>query len=130
MNGQLTLTIILRVIISVGVQSHTLILMKLLQKLRNELRIMVRYDRNWYTMVSNNLAYIHIGQFISRRTLLNGKKMGTLGQVVDNKPYGIKSLSRSWKIGDEIHGNLLPFPYGNLKGVPLVMVWYSSLTIR
>ena len=40
------------------------------------------HDGNQHTVASKNLAFINVGQFLGQRTLLNGKKMGTLGQAI------------------------------------------------
>ena len=72
-------------------------------------------------MVSNDLADIHIGQFLDRRTLPNGQKMGTLSQSIHDDPNGIQPPYSLRQLGDKIHQNVFLFPHGNLQRLQLAM---------
>ena len=102
--------------------------MECLPESGSEPNISVRNNGYLEPMASNDLPDINIDQLFSRRNLPRRQKVGTLGQSIHNDPYNIKTLCRLWQLGDKIHGNILPFPYGNLQRLQLaIRTWMLSL---
>lgn len=81
LNSPLTMTICLRVISSVEVQLSTQLLMKHMSKPRSEAHITVDTTETG-TLWQATISHIYADQFLVRRTLPNGKKIGTIGHLV------------------------------------------------
>src|SRR3954471_7912404 len=64
-------------------------------------------------MERNNLGNVQVCQLTSRYRLLDRQEMSNLGESVDDDKDGIMTLPRSRKTGDEVHLNLVPFPFRN-----------------
>src|SRR3954468_21211954 len=64
-------------------------------------------------MEGNNSGHVQVCQLTSRYRLLDRKEMSDLGESVDDDKDGIMTLLRSRKTGDEVHFNLVPFPFRN-----------------
>src|SRR4051812_22723607 len=64
-------------------------------------------------MEGNNSGHVQFCQLTSRDCLLDWQKVGNLGETIDDDKDGIMTLLRSRKTGDEVHLNLVPFPFRN-----------------
>src|SRR3954471_13736097 len=64
-------------------------------------------------MERNNLGNVQVCQLTSRYRLLDRQEMSNLGESVNDDKDGIMTLLRSRKTGDEVHFNLVPFPFRN-----------------
>src|SRR3954465_12920725 len=64
-------------------------------------------------MEGHDSGDIQVCQLTSRDRLLDRQKVSNLGESVDDDKDGIMTLLRSRKTGDEVHLNLVPFPFRN-----------------
>src|SRR3954463_13019827 len=64
-------------------------------------------------MEGNNSGHVQVCQLTSRYRLLDRQEMSNLGESVNDDKDGIMTLLRSGKSGDEVHFNLVPFPFRN-----------------
>src|SRR3954463_1388679 len=64
-------------------------------------------------MEGNNSGHVQVCQLTSRYRLLDRQEMSNLGESVNDDKDGIMTLLRSRKTGDEVHFNLVPFPFKN-----------------
>lgn len=58
----------------------------------SEMYILIRHDRNRYTMSSYHFPNINLGQFVSGRALTYSQKLSGICQTVHYYPDDIKTL--------------------------------------
>ena len=79
-----------------------------------------------------DLPDVYLSQLLRIDTLLNWDKMHALGQSNHDYPNLIHSTRNPRQLPNEIHGNLLPFPNGNIQrlhlAVRLLMLGLNFLT--
>ena len=60
---------------------------------------------------------IQVSQLVSPIGGVHWNEMGNLGQTVNDDPDGVMTSVGSWKSGDKIHPDFIPFPLGNFQGL-------------
>src|SRR5690348_9780764 len=81
-------------------------------------------------MQPQDVVNIQLCQLLGGVDVPDGNKVRALGQAVHSHPYGVVALLSLWQSDDEIHTDLISFPYRDFQGLeqsrrPLVLRLYS-----
>src|SRR4051812_43568855 len=80
---------------------------------RGEKATAIRIDFQRNTMKGYNSRDVQVRQLASSYRLANWKEVSNFGKSIYDNEDDIVSFLGSWKAGDEIHTDFVPFPLGN-----------------